>query len=142
MAGLIAAGSMPSAGLLSIQRYDAAASSNLTLSTTETDVPGCSVTVTAQTDSAFYIAWGTFDAQQTSTASLTAIGSLSVDGTDETRQALFNGLTNGLRATVGQVWSDTLTAGSHTLKLRGQMLSSSGIRFSGTHTSLVVVVFG
>lgn len=120
----------------------ATASATLNLTSTITDVTGASVTVTL-TRTMNYIAWGVFDGEAVIGSSTTlAIGYLAVDGSQQTEQAIFRALTNGERDTVSQVWSGTLAAGSHTLKLQGWSAGSSQFRFNQTHTTLTILWFG
>jgi hypothetical protein len=119
-------------------------SANLTLATgAAVDIPGCSVTVETEVANARFIAYGVFDMQMVNTSSTTGVGVLDVDGTDESRQAIFNGLTNGARETVVQVWSGVLAAaGSHTLKLQGFIGAGTTlhVRANTPHTTLTVHV--
>jgi hypothetical protein len=122
----------------------AEASANLTLATgAAVDIPGCSVTVETEEDNARFTAWGFFDMQMIATSSTTGVGVLDVDGSDESRQAIFNGLTSGARQTVGQCWTGVLaTAGFHTFKLQGFIGAGTTlhVRANTPHTTLTVTV--
>lgn len=122
----------------------AAASSNLALTATITDVPGCEVQIETEAPNAVYIAYGAFDMEQIATGTTTiAVGILDVDGTDDTRQAIFNGVADNNRATVAQVWTGVLSSAAvHTFKLQGQRAGGAdGVkRVNGTHTTLTVHV--
>lgn len=122
----------------------AVCSSALALTATITDVPGCSVTIETEAANAVYIAYGVFDMEQLAASTTTiAVGILDVDGTDDTRQAIFQGLADNSRATVAQVWTGVLaSAGSHTFKLQGQRAGGAdGVkRVNNVHTSITVHV--
>jgi hypothetical protein len=122
----------------------AVCSSALGLTTTITDVAGCEVTVETEAANAVYIAYGVFDFEQIAAGTTTiAVGILDVDGTDDTRQAIFNGVADNNRATAAQVWTGVLaSAGSHTFKLQGQRAGGAdGVkRINNVHTSITVHV--
>lgn len=122
----------------------AVCSSALGLTTTITDVPGCSVTIETEATNAVYVAYGVFDFEQIAAGTTTiAVGILDVDGTDDTRQAIFNGVADNNRATAAQVWTGVLaSAGSHTFKLQGQRAGGAdGVkRINNVHTSITVHV--
>lgn len=99
------------------------------ITTSAADITGCSITVTTPRDDMLYVVVGTFDISvdydATTAINGQFVGDLLLDGTPETRDAVlfYNIYTNTsfLRATVSQTWIvDMGTAGSHTLKLRGQ----------------------
>lgn len=122
----------------------AVCSSILGLTATITDVPGCEVTIETEAPNAQFLAFGFFDFEQIAASTTTiAVGILDVDGTDETRQAIFQGLADNSRATPGQCWTGVLAAaGSHTFKLQGQRAggADSVKRINTTHTTLTVHV--
>lgn len=122
----------------------AAASGLLGLTATIQDIPGCEVQIETEAANARYIAWGFFDAEQIAAGTTTTgVGILDVDGTDDTRQATFEGLGDNARGTVGQCWTGVLAdADVHTFKLQGQRSGGADavLRFNGTHTTLTVHV--
>lgn len=120
----------------------AACSVTLALSGSVQDVAGCEVEVETEAGNAPYIAYGVFDMSMGATSNSTGIGILDVDGTDDTRQAIFNGQTSGVRASVMQVWSGVLaSAGVHTFKLQAQRVVGAGsININTTHTTITVHV--
>lgn len=82
----------------------AAASANLAATTsTVTDITGASVTFNTVQSAASVVIWGVFDITTTSAATSTAVGHCSVDGTDQTAQALWQLATATARGTVIQV---------------------------------------
>lgn len=119
----------------------AVASSLLALTSTITDVPGATVTNVLSRNLNF-IAWGVFDTETLAAATTTAIGYLYIDGAAEAEQALLKDTVSGERATIAQVWTGSLGAGSHTLTLRGSAVVSSQFRFNATHTTLTILWFG
>lgn len=145
MAGLIQAGQIPTAGLLSVVQETANASADLSLTSTITDITGATVTLAAQTDSAFFLAWATFDMDKTSTSAsaVFAEGILDVDGDDQAGEVLAKvNLAAVARMSVARSWSGTLSAGSHTWKLQGQAATSDIWVCRSVHTCLTVIVFG
>lgn len=129
---------------LRVLEETAACSSILGLTTTIQDVPGCEVEIETEAANARYTVWGFFDMEQIAASTTTiAVGILDVDGTDDTRQAIFQGLADNSRATVGQCWSGVLaSAGVHTFKLQGQRAGGTdGVkRINTTHTTITVTV--
>lgn len=141
---VIAAGQRVTGGLLTINTYEAICTADLSLTSTETDVTGASVTVTAQTNSAQYLATAGFRFDKTATASTSfGIGLLNVDGASDAERAIAR-LNSAVVDTrnIAQTWRGTLTAGSHTFKLRGSCVTSSIWSIISTDTKLTVVVFG
>ncbi len=119
----------------------AAASGNLVATNTITDITGATVTFNTVTAAATVLIWGVFDITTTTAGNATAIGHCSVDGTDQTAQALHQLITLNCRETVAQVWTATLSgSGPHTIKLRG-VLTSGGATFGTPHTTVTVQVY-
>lgn len=144
---LIAAGETPTAGLMSVQRFEASATSNLALtSTTFTLVTGASVSVTAQTSSAFYVATVHVRFEKSSSSTVTALGRLYVDGGSAAggdMVAQYNTATN-VRAVTSNTYTGNLSAGSHTFEIRAALDSATGGVWTavtnGTH--MVITVYG
>lgn len=120
----------------------AACSVTLALSGSIQDVAGCEVEIETEAANAKYIAYAVFDMSMGATSNSTGVGILDVDGTDDTRQAIFNGQTSGVRATVMQVFSGVLaSAGVHTFKLQAQRAVGAGaMNVNVTHTTITVHV--
>lgn len=145
MAGFASGETVTAAKLNRVQptTYDAACSSSLTLSTTETDVTGATITLTTVAANAIYIARGVFDFDvATLSAANYCQGRLAVDGVTSTREANMDMFTVK-RGQGVQQWRGTLAAaGSHTLKLRAAKLGAGGA--SGallTHTTIQVIIY-
>lgn len=121
----------------------AAASGNLVATNTITDITGASVTFNTVTAAATVVVWGVFDISVGSTAAALAQGFCYVDGTQQTSTAVQQLITAGLRDTVAQVWSATLSgSGPHTVKLRGNNNAGSGsATFNQTNTTITVQVY-
>jgi hypothetical protein len=122
--------------------YDAQASADLFSFTTETDIPGCSITTVKVTGSnATVIIDGVFDMQMNGTAG-NLVGFCNWNGVDQAKQAVFVASAAGNRASTGQAWRITgVTAGTYTAKLRASCSVSNGSNgIRGTHTSIVVQV--
>lgn len=121
----------------------ATADANLTLGSSPQDISG--TTITLELPDCTYDAEGTFDVQVTSAGTSVFSGILEIDGVAETSAAIWGFTTaEGLvRNTVSQVWSGSLTAGSHTFLLQGDLTVASGIsRVNATHTRLLVRLWG
>lgn len=120
----------------------ASANSDLTLTTTATLVPNCTITITVDSPAQWKVD-GTFDFDMTVAASTVAQGFLYVDGVAQTEQALFELALTSDRATVGQQWTNTFTAsGDHTLELRAAKSANVGTALARTsHTSFVVATY-
>lgn len=103
----------------------------LTLTGTDQDVAGCTLTVPVSAGSRFFVtAFFDFGAG----ASSVLLGSLSVNGVNQTAQAL----SAASRATVGQQWLiEDLAAGNRVFKLVARFSSGSGVTYAN-HTSLRV----
>jgi hypothetical protein len=115
------------------------ASSNLTMTSTFTDIAGTSLVITPTVASTIFIV-GTFELNMATAAGLATQevdGALNVDGVNQTRIArFFNANTAGGTAqtftvTVSQSWVLSLTAAAHTIKLQaraqGAFTSSSAV---------------
>jgi hypothetical protein len=104
-----------------LQSTTAQATGALTGLTTEVDVPGCSISVTATGAHAFAIVLGCWDVRKTNATSCQAVGHLSVDGTDAVGAPSAwdpTGSTFIDRQTMTYQWPVPLAAGAHVLKLR------------------------
>lgn len=123
--------------------YDVAATSALTLSTTETDITGALITLTTSAANAIYVASAVFDMEATTAAAAVMQGRLSVDGSTQTEEALLDGsYSSDARVTSAQLWRGTLaSAGSHTFQLRGLKTAAVGVmRINNIHTTLTVTI--
>lgn len=95
-----------------------ATGTNLVLTTTETDLPAASVTLSTSAAGATYKVWAAFD-MTTTQVGASGVGRLSVDGATQAGQAVLNHSAINNRGTIPWVWRGTLaSAGSHTFKLR------------------------
>ena len=121
--------------------YGVAASGALTLTTTVTDVPGATITLNTLTANAVYKAWAVFDMVVVTAATGNNMnGYLSVDGAQQTAVAAHEMVAADLD-TVAQQWRGTLaTAGSHTLKLRGNRSAAGDGTIAAAHTTLIVEI--
>ncbi|WP_213452902.1 hypothetical protein [Rhizomonospora bruguierae] len=128
-----------------VRHYEGAASADLPLTPTLTDVPGASVTVTAQAAGARYIALATFRFDRsTANSSAHGIGRLNVAGVDLPPQVPVR-LNSAVLATVtcARAFSGTLaSAGNHTFKLRGSCVTAGVWSATLADTNLVVLVIG
>jgi hypothetical protein len=112
-------------------------SANLTLTTTPTALTGGSLSMTALS-TVYYQATAFFDMESTVAGAAIAQGFLYVNTIQQARQALYS-LNTVSRATVGQQWSGTLAAGTHTFELyAGKSAALATGRCLATHTNLMV----
>jgi hypothetical protein len=140
----IAAGEIPSAGKLSITNGEGVASGNLAMTSTVTDVPGATITLTSQTSSSFYVATITARMDRSTTAS-TSIGivRLDVDGSSVAGVLpIQHNVTVAEIFTISKTWTGPLAAGSHTFKVRGSSSTSSIWTVTSGDTNIVVTVYG
>lgn len=131
---------------LMTQANDLNSTGTLNLSTTITDVPGCTWTFFTLRANAMAIITYHGDFETTAGSAGTGIVQLSVDGAAVINpQAMFNGgnTTLGTRASTGnQAHVILAAAGSHTIKIRGQMaVGTTGIRLNPGHTSMNIQIF-
>jgi len=120
----------------------AASSGDVTCTTTTlTDLTGATVTFSTTHANVICTVTGIFDVSL-NTAAAAATGHLSVDGSDQTTQAILTMTTATQRATIAQCWTIALAAaGSHTLKLRGALSASAGsYTFFHPHTTINALV--
>jgi hypothetical protein len=120
----------------------AAANGNLSCTTTSlADVPGATITFTTTHANVVCTVTGIFDITAVAVGS-TATGHLSVDGSDQSAQAIYQSAANNGRSTVSQCWTITLaSSGSHTLKLRAALAAAAGTYQVNTpHTTINALV--
>jgi hypothetical protein len=125
------------------QVVSAPCSGALTLSTTSTDISGCSVTVTPAGNNAIAIAIATADFNVgVASGGLVLSCNLLVDGVLQGGGALASGATVTPQETHSFVWVVPLSGGSaHTLKLQGSKTAAAGTAaIIQTFTALVVVL--
>jgi hypothetical protein len=122
--------------------YNAVGSSNLALSTTETDITGASITLTTETAGAYYVVQATFSFDITSATTSFASGVCQLDGSSLTGNARWSGEVTTDFGEASFTWRGAVgTAGSHTFKLRGSMSSGTGIQVLAAFTTLLVTIY-
>lgn len=144
MADLNAGDRIVASGLKHAFAVSAAASGSLTVTTaTVTDITGATVTFNTVQSAASVVVWGVFDVSVTGTAASFAQGYCTIDGTQQTASQIQQLITAGLRQTLTQVWTATLSgSGSHTIKLRGNNPGAAGTGvFNQTNTTITVQVY-
>lgn len=123
--------------------FRADCTSGLNTWTTETDVPGASVSVNTTGASSVVVAQGNFDcAANTASSSNNILGFLNWNGSNQSEEAIFiPGSLTGVRYTIGQTWVITgVTPGTYTAKLRASA-GTTNMTLRTTHTNLTVMVF-
>lgn len=124
-----------------VRLLTAVCSSTATLTTTTTDVTGCSITFTLVGSSSVVLVNGVFAFSTSATGVTIATGSLMVDGVAQAGIATKNGQSFDSQP-CNQMWLPTLAAGSHTLKLRAAKTAALGtMTVEITHTVLSILVF-
>lgn len=125
---------------------EAAASSSPVVTTTVTDVPGCTLTFTTRKAGAIVKASYSFDFASSAGTPGTAVGRVSIGGVEYGGDslAIFNpaNTTAGARSSVANFKRAVLgAAGSYTVKLRAATLAGSGFTVQSSQTKLLVEVF-
>lgn len=124
-------------------------SSSINLTASLADLTGTSLTFTTQYANTKISIWAVYDATFTNNVDIgvggaVLIGTATVDGVS--LQPNGEAHYNGVRATVYQQWTTTLTSpGNHTVKLQGKYLGSAptgNIQTLGPHTRWSALVFG
>lgn len=125
--------------------YFVAASGDVALTGSAADITGATITFSTNAANAKAACTWFADTDSTNTTAAIASTYLNVDGVDQTSPMTIQeqGTANDTRPTVGQQSTVTLaSAGSHTIKLRGQRVSGSGgVTIKTTHTTLRIVVY-
>ncbi|MEV0267727.1 hypothetical protein AB0H43_03045 [Hamadaea sp. NPDC050747] len=99
------------------------------LTTTQTDIPGCTASITTTRANAKVAIRGSFDMNMKATNGAIALGVCMIDGVAQARTATYAGATNGARATVTGVWRATIAApGTYTIKLRASATDNTSTR--------------
>lgn len=124
--------------------YLAPCTTDLAGSVTNTDIAGCSITLTTETANAIAVVDAVFDFDTTG-AGTTTNGScqLLTDGFTEAGVAVFQvgAATANDRSTVAQQWRVPLgAAGSHTLKLQAASVPTN-MKVNAIHTQLIVTIY-
>lgn len=123
--------------------YSEMASSALTVTTTaDTDIPGCSISVTTGANNALYFVTAIFDCEVTVIhATNLMVGKLYVDGAAGLGSSTYRMNTTS-RASVAETWQGTLpAAGVHVLKLTGGLNATPGSGvFRATNTKISALI--
>jgi hypothetical protein len=109
----------------------------MALSAVYQDIDGTSASIDLPSDQTL-IVYGVFDFEAQKAGTLT--GALAVDGAESDTTAILKAA-DGTRATVAQVWSVDLAAGTHVLKLRARSASGSGAQVWRGSTAMTYVAF-
>jgi len=120
----------------------AASSASLVTSTAAQDIVGCTSGALSLTAGDVVEVQGVFDAQH-STAAITMVGTLDINGTEQSAQALQKSDGAGDRATVAQQWLYTVPSTTlYTFKLRGRHSSGAPTgTFSNAHSTIMWKVY-
>lgn len=109
---------------------------DITITTSSVDVPGCSITFTAPVANTLVKVTAVADFVTTNTGDLNYVTCV-VDGVTQNNNAKLQGA--NLRASVVQIWTPTVSAGSHTIKLQVQKIGTTGVQQLGAGHSRIVV---
>jgi hypothetical protein len=139
-----AAGDLLTAGRtnrLQPRTYDATGTSNLALTTTETDIAGATITLTTETAGAIYVVRADFSFDITSATTAFASGVCQLDGVSLSGQARWSGEVTTDFGPASHGWRGVISsAGSHTFKLRGSISSGTGITVLAAFTKIFVTI--
>jgi hypothetical protein len=119
------------------------ATANTTLNSgSNTDITGCSISITPAIASTAII-WADADIEADTLGDIYVVF-LQVDGgASEAQQIVFEAAKNGDRKLSGQVWLKNLSAGAHTIKLVGFRNSGAGsATVFSPHTRLMLLLVG
>lgn len=115
-----------------------AATADLTLTTSDQEITGCSTTLV---EPGTYLVWGVFDFQHSAAGGGVAVGNLYVDGTAETSIAPLE--EGAVRGTVSQVWLVTTTGRDTEANLQASKTVNAGtVAAKQNHTTLTVLRVG
>lgn len=127
-----------------VRSYSADSTSNLSNFTTETDVPGATVSVVVTGSNATVIVHGQFDFSVTApSTNITMVGFLNWNGSDRSQQCVFIAGSVTARACCARTWRITgVTAGTYTAKLRASCQSTASTNYvvEFPHTGLTIEV--
>jgi hypothetical protein len=117
----------------------ASASSGLTLTTSDQDVPGASITA-SPAGSETWVVLAIFNVKWTTlSAGNYAQLKMALDGSAQTAIGVFKGDAVG-ETCVAQVWRLAITAGSHTVKLVAKKTASGGVcELNVTNTQIALL---
>lgn len=124
--------------------FQAGPNANLTLSTTETDVSGATVTISTVRANTVVQIHASFDIRITTAGTSFCRGRIAIDGVTQARQALFLAQTAETRVAMRCVQTATIaSAGSHIVKLRGSKDAAGGVASieQGNCTAITVIVY-
>jgi hypothetical protein len=131
-----------------LQSTSLACTANTTLTTTETAVPGCSMSVTTVGPSSFAIVSGVFDFAVTgASGGVTMVGRCQLNGVDQpsgnTAEAHLEDNGINTRATAAQTWKVPLgTVTGAVIRLTALTASSGGAHVvESEHTTMTVTVY-
>jgi hypothetical protein len=134
----IAAGTQVAAGVKAFTAVNTTSPQSVT--NTETDITGCSITLTTIGTNTQCVVMGDFNFSVGSSSSGTIDGKLSVDGVVNGTFARVVPITSTVQAMATQTWLVTLAAaGSHTLKLRA-VVSGTGTYATGNNNTTTITV--
>lgn len=137
------AGQRVTASKLSTTRLYAASDADLNLTTTEADVSGATLTFTTTRANVKVTVIAVFDIGAVSTDPGAGQGKVNVDGANQSQDAVHRPSVNAQRAAVTSTHVVTLvSAGSHTIKLRGVVAGGTAnhVRIRATHTTIQCIV--
>jgi hypothetical protein len=119
-----------------------AATGTLSVSTSDADVPGCSISVTVTGNNAFALVTMVFDVQASVTTSNNVfLGRLNVDGVGAPTYPEAHSDDRTSRTTTAQVTRVPLAAGIHTVTLQASKTPGGSFTVMTSHTNLTVIVF-
>lgn len=127
-----------------IQGFTGTCTASLTLSTTPTDVAGATVTLNVTGNNAYAMVTGSAEFSVTGAAAVALNCSLYLDGVDQFALGTIRDTADQIHDRVhSYTWRIPLTAGSHTLKLRGSKAAALGTAAitNSAGTNIIVQLF-
>lgn len=119
--------------------YGAIGTSTVAASSTNTDVPSATVSVTNSTVNAVYKAWCVWDFNATGIPGASSTGRMAIDGVGQSPLATFRGDAANERGTVIAVYEGVLTtAATRTFKIIAT--TSTNVEVQGVNSSITVEI--
>lgn len=137
------AGQRVTASKLSVTTLQAAASSALLPTTTETDIPGATLTFTTTRSNVQVTVIAVADIESIGVAADgIVVVRLDLNGFARSEQVLWQGNGDENRSTCAGVWEFTLTQGTHTVKLTGDRSGGADgeNRINSVHTTITAII--
>lgn len=139
------AGEKVTAGRLNMLQpvpYSETGTTNLVVTTTETAIDGCSITLTTQTDGALYVARAVISHDSTGTTAANVDTRCFLDGSALSGSARWSGTAATDFGEASMLWHGSVgTAGDHTFELMAKGGTSVAVTILAAFTKIEVIVY-